>query len=150
MNHLERKGTLRRMPWLVAPLQVAICGFLYVVHHERHVTRCLIVTFSQSGLHDAAVLCPLPAEEFDCHFRFGSRDTGRGKQTGEQADAWLLQQRPLNGPVIHTSRYLVIRDPKIVVPILTFVLPNSICTQMFCVRYAERKREENFTHMKVT
>ncbi|XP_074595119.1 sideroflexin-1-3 [Brevipalpus obovatus] len=27
MNYLERKGVLRRMPWINAPLQVVICGF---------------------------------------------------------------------------------------------------------------------------
>lgn len=36
-------------------------------------------------------------------------------------------------PVVCTACYLVIRDPKMVVPILTFVLPNSICIQMFSV-----------------
>lgn len=27
MNILEKRGTLRRMPWIAAPLQVALCGF---------------------------------------------------------------------------------------------------------------------------
>ena len=27
MNHLEKKGTLARLPWLGAPLQVLLCGF---------------------------------------------------------------------------------------------------------------------------
>lgn len=27
MNALEKRGTLRRMPWISAPLQVALCGF---------------------------------------------------------------------------------------------------------------------------
>lgn len=26
MNILEKRGTLRRMPWISAPLQVALCG----------------------------------------------------------------------------------------------------------------------------
>lgn len=26
MNILEKRGTLRRMPWIAAPLQVALCG----------------------------------------------------------------------------------------------------------------------------
>ncbi|KAB7506271.1 Sideroflexin-1 [Armadillidium nasatum] len=31
MNKLERKGTLRRYPWISAPLQVALCGVLLAV-----------------------------------------------------------------------------------------------------------------------
>jgi hypothetical protein len=27
MNTLERRGTLKRMPWANAPLQVLLCGF---------------------------------------------------------------------------------------------------------------------------
>jgi len=30
MNHLEKKGTLGRFPWIAAPLQVALCGVLLV------------------------------------------------------------------------------------------------------------------------
>jgi len=30
MDYLERRGTLRRMPWISAPLQVAICGFFLI------------------------------------------------------------------------------------------------------------------------
>jgi len=30
MNHLEKKGTLGRFPWIAAPLQVALCGVCLV------------------------------------------------------------------------------------------------------------------------
>ena len=28
MNYLEKRGTLKRYPWISAPLQVALCGVL--------------------------------------------------------------------------------------------------------------------------
>ena len=30
MNHLEKKGVLRRYPWISLPLQVTVCGLLWV------------------------------------------------------------------------------------------------------------------------
>ncbi|XP_022251412.1 sideroflexin-1-like [Limulus polyphemus] len=30
MNYLEKRGTLQRLPWINAPLQVGLCGFLLV------------------------------------------------------------------------------------------------------------------------